>query len=128
MLHHSLLDLVLFLLLGSLLLHDLLVQLIHLFLVVLCEGLDLTLVFCSLDYNDFLLVLNGSFRLLMLDCLNPLCPRVLEELAHNALNMLALRLHSFNQLFLFLKSVSFTDFIYVPLVLIIFIFIFILFV
>ena len=66
-------------------------------------------------------MLNGSLRLLMLDLLNPLCPSVLEELAHHALDMLTLRLHSFNQLFLLLKSVSFADFIDMPLVLSIFI-------
>ena len=117
LLHHSLLDLVLFLLLGSLLIHDLLVQLIHLLLVISCESLDLSLVLVTLGCYDLLFVLNGSFRFLMLDLLDPLCPSILEELAHHALDMFALRLQCFEELLLFFKSVSFADFIDVPLVL-----------
>ena len=66
-------------------------------------------------------MLNGSFRLLMLDLLDPLCPCVFEELAHYALDMLPLRLQGFKELFFFFKSVSFADFIDMPLVLSIFI-------
>ena len=77
LLHHRLLDLVLFLLLGSLLLHDLLVQVVHLLLVLQTESLDPSLVLCSLDRYDLLLMLDGGLRLFMLDLLDPLSPGVL---------------------------------------------------
>ena len=98
MLYHSLLDLVLLLLLGSLLLHDLLVQVVHLLLVLLSEGLDASLVLRSLDRYDLLLMLDSSFRLLMLDLLDPLSPRILQELAHYRLDVLTLRLQSLEEL------------------------------
>lgn len=98
MLHHSLLDLVLLLLLGSLLLHDLLVQVVHLLLVLLSDGLDACLVLRSLNRDDLLLMLDSSLRLLMLDLLDPLSPRILQELAHHRLDMLTLRLQSLEEL------------------------------
>ena len=68
-------------------------------------------------------MLDCSSGLFVLDLLYPLCPRVLKEVAHYALDLVAILLQCIKELLFLLKSVSFVgllDVLFIVFIVIIF--------